>query len=268
MEMPQHHRHTPREIRHGSVKVDLRILNKPALTKPTLICGLPDAGHVARIVIDELVEQLGAKLFAEIYSSSLPARVMVKEDGTVELMKHQLYFKHHADGSGNDLILYTGDVQPETPEAAYAIAEKVLDLSESLGAKSMITVAAYITGGITKTPKVYAIATTSELANELEAGDLPMIKEGEITWMNGLLIGLAKLRGLPALFFAGETLGLPHLEDTRAATAVLKVLDERMKLNLDFSKLRGRSKEAEDLLRSLEQFNEKSKGKSDSGYIR
>jgi len=250
------------------VRVDVSILKRPSLSKPVLICGLPDTGQVAKIVIDQLVRHVNAEPFADVYSFSFPARVVLKDDGTVELLKHRLYYEQAHNGVG-DLILYTGDVQPESPEAAYAITDRVLELCISLGVKSIITVGAYITGTINQAPKVYATATTTALLKELEATQLPLIREGEITWMNGLILGLAKVRDVPAIFYAGETSGLPHLEDTRAAAAVLRVLDERMKLNLDPAKLQELANKTEDFLKSMEEFNERpSTSKRDSGYIR
>jgi proteasome assembly chaperone (PAC2) family protein len=160
-------------------------------------------------------------------------------------------------------------VQPESPEAAYAITDRVLELCETLGVKSIITVGAYITGSISQAPKVYATATTPALVKELEATQLPLIKEGEITWMNGLILGLAKVRNIPAVFYAGETSGLPHLEDTKAAAAVLRVLDERVKLNLDPVKLQELANKTEDFLKSVDEFTERARtAKPDSGYIR
>lgn len=252
----------------ASLRIDVSVLKQPSLSNPLMICGLPDTGQVAKVVIDQLVKHVNAEPFADIHSFSFPARVVLKEDGTVELLKHRLYFKRALNG-GPDLILYTGDVQPESPEAAYAITDRVLELCQSLGVKSIITVGAYITGSINQAPKVYAAATTTALVKELEATQLPLIKEGEITWMNGLILGLAKLRNIPAVFYAGETSGLPHLEDTRAAAAVLRVLDERMKLNLDPAKLQELASKTEDFLKSVDEFTERARtAKPDSGYIR
>ena len=99
--------------------VRVYIEKTPKLRNPIMVCGLPDSGNVAKLVIDQLVKQLKAAKFAEIYSNSLPPRVLIRQDGTVELMKHSMFFWANTNG-GSDILMYTGDAQPANPEAAYA----------------------------------------------------------------------------------------------------------------------------------------------------
>ena len=73
-------------------RLKVYIENTPKLRNPIMVCGLPDSGNVAKLVIEELVKQLKAEKFAEIYSSSLPPRVRIREDGTVDVMKHSMFF--------------------------------------------------------------------------------------------------------------------------------------------------------------------------------
>jgi len=119
-----------------------------------MVCGLPDSGNVAKLIIDQLVKRLRAEKFAEIYSGSLPPKVFPNEDGTVEVPKHTMYFWKNSN-SGRDLVLYNGDAQPVKPEAAYALADKALEIGQSLGADIAYTVGAYMTGEFAKEPKVY-----------------------------------------------------------------------------------------------------------------
>jgi len=48
----------------------VRMLEKPKLNDPVLIEGLPGIGFVANISALHLIQELKAKLFAEIHSSS------------------------------------------------------------------------------------------------------------------------------------------------------------------------------------------------------
>ena len=142
-------------------RLKVYIESTPKLRNPIMICGLPDSGNVAKLVIEELVKQLKAEKFAEIYSSSLPPRVRMLEDGTVDVMKHSMFF--WKDGNGKEVILYTGDAQPSNPEAAYALADKALEIGQTLGADIVLTVGAYITGEFSKEPKVFGTSTDKEL---------------------------------------------------------------------------------------------------------
>ena len=246
-------------------KVKVSIQKTPKLRNPIMVCGLPDSGNVAKLVIDHLVKQLKAEKFAEIYSHSLPPRVRVREDGTVDPMKHSMFFWAAANG-GRDLILYTGDAQPTNAEAAYELADKALEIGQSLGADTVFTVGAYITGEFAAEPKVYGSGTDKELVKELEGMGVSRINEGSITWMNGLLVGLSKLRNLKAAFLSGETSGF--IVDARAARAVLRVLAQKLGIQVDLTELDDRAKESESLVKSMKQMQGRTRSeKSETGYI-
>ncbi len=227
-----------------------------------MVCGLPDSGNVAKLVIEQLVKQLKAEEFAEIHSNSLPPRVRILEDGTVEVMKHSMFYSK--GGNGNDILLYTGDAQPANPEAAYALADKALEIGQSLGANTVLTVGAYITGEFSSEPKVYGTGTDKELLRELETMGVLPINEGSITWMNGLLVGLSKLRDMKAVFLSGETSG--YIVDAGAARAVLRVLSKKLGIPIDLTELDLKAKESDHLLKSAEAMKERA-GKDETGYI-
>ncbi len=246
-------------------KVQVYIEKTPKLRNPIMVCGLPDSGNVAKLIIDQLVKQLKAEKFAEIYSNSLPPRVLIREDGTVDLMKHSMFFWKNRDG-GRDIVLYTGDAQPSNPEAAYALADKALEIGQSLGADAVFTVGAYITGEFANEPRVFGTGTEKELLKELEPMGVLPIDEGSITWMNGLLVGLSKLRNLKAVFLSGETSG--YIEDARAAKAVLRVLGQKLGIKIDLAELEQKAKESEPLVKSMEEMQSRARAEKDeTGYI-
>lgn len=243
-------------------KVQVLIENTPKLIHPIMVCGLPDSGSVAKLIIEELVKQLQAEKFAEIYSSSLPPKVRIKEDGTADLMKHSMYYWKGNDEK--DILIYTGDAQPSNPEAAYALAEKALEIGQSLGTETVLTVGAYITGEFSGEPKVFGTGTGKDLLKEFQALGVSPISEGSITWMNGLLVGLAKLRGMKAVFLSGETSG--YIIDAKAARAVLRVLSKKLNIPIDLTTLDLMAKESEQLLKSAKATKERS-AKDETGYI-
>lgn len=243
-------------------KVHVYIENLPKLHNPIMVCGLPDSGNVAKLVIEQLVKQLRAEKFAEIHSGSLPPRVRILEDGTVEVMKHSMFY--WKGGNGNDILFYTGDAQPDNPEAAYTLADKALEIAQSLGTDTVLTVGAYITGEFSSEPKVFATGTDKDLLKELEIMGVSPISEGSITWMNGLLVGLSKLRNMKAVFLSSETSG--YIVDAGAARAVLRVLSKKLGISIDLTELDLQAKESEQLLRSAEAMKGRA-GKDETGYI-
>jgi len=226
-----------------------------------LVCGLPDSGNVAKLVIEQLVKQLNAKKFAEIYSSALPPKVRILKDGTVDVMKHSMYYWN--GGNESDIILYTGDAQPKNPDAAYALADKALEIAQSLGAETVLTVGAYITGEFSGEPKVFGTGTDKESLRELEEMGVKAISGGSITWMNGLLVGLSKLRSMRAVFLSGETSG--YIVDAGAARALLRVLSKKLRIPIDLTELDLKAKESERMAKSL--ATKAQAEKDEAGYI-
>jgi uncharacterized protein (TIGR00162 family) len=227
-----------------------------------MVCGLPDSGNVAKLVMEQLVKQLKAEKFAEMYSASFPPRVRILEDGTVDVPKHSMYF--WKNGNGGDIVLYTGDAQPTDPQAAYALADKALEISQSLGVETVLTVGAYITGEFSGEPKVFGTGTDKELLAELGALGVSPISEGSVTWMNGLLVGLSKLRNMKAVFISGETSG--YIVDAGAARAVLRVLSRKLGIPLDLTELDLKARESDDLVKSIGAMKGHAE-KNDRGYI-
>jgi len=243
-------------------RIDLHLNEAPTLKTPVLIAGLPDSGRVAKIVLDQLVKTLKAIPLGYLYSDYLPPRLLLKPDGTSDLMKHEIFYWINKD-SGPDLILYTGDAQPILPEGAFRLSEAVVKLAEKLGVETVVTVGAFITGRIAEHPQVYGAASELVLVKELEALGVKIIDSGAVTWMNGLIPGLAKVRKLKGLFLSGETSGF--MIDPRAAMIILRVLVKKLGLQIDMTELEGQAKEIET---ALKQSGDKdSESASSSEYI-
>jgi len=210
-------------------RIDLHINETPTLKAPVLIAGLPDSGRVAKIVLDQLVKTLNATPLGYLYSDYLPPRLLLKPDGTSDLMKHEIFYWINKN-AGPDLVLYTGDAQPILPEGAFRLSEAVVKLAETLGVGTVVTVGAFITGKIAEHPQVYGAASELVLVKELEDLGVKIIDSGAVTWMNGLIPGLAKVRNLKGLFLSGETSGF--MIDPRAAMIILRVLVKKLGLQI------------------------------------
>ena len=228
-------------------RIDLHLNETPKLHSPILIAGLPDSGRVAKIVLDHLIKTLKAIPLGYLFSDYLPPRVLLKPDGTPELMKHEFYYWINDDQSSHDLVLYTGDAQPILPEGAFRLSEAVVNLAEQLGVDTLVTVGAFITGRISDSPKVYGAASGTDLVKELQSLDVEIIDSGAVTWMNGLIPGLAKVRNLKGLFLSGETSGF--MVDPRAAMIILRVLVKKLGLQIEMKELEAQAKEIDDALK-------------------
>ncbi len=234
----------------------VNIQRDPKLNSPVLVGGLPGIGYVAKLSADYLVQQLNAELFAELYSQYFPPYVLVKKDGTVDLMKNEFYFWKSAN---IELIIFSGNCQAMSPEGQYQVADEVLKLAKKLGAKRIIALAAFATDKHVDKPKVFGAATNVELLEELKTQEVVPMGEGSISGINGLLFGLSKLYGLPGCCLLGETsvLGMSpgrSIVDARGAQAVLEVLTKSLNVSINMGPLQDQARSTEELLHKVEEM--------------
>ncbi len=206
---------------------------------PVLIEGLPGLGLVGKIATRFLIKQLDAKKFAVLYSPHFPYYVLVNKRGSVRLLRDDFHFWRNGSG-GNDLIILTGDSQAQTIEGQYEVANCILDFAKRLRVRTIVTVGGY-RKEVEDPPKVVAAATSDELLKKaLQEGATVSPAGNPIVGTAGLLLGLAKFRGIDALCLLGETWG--YLPDPKAAKSVLEVLLRVLKVEVD---LRAIDKEIE-----------------------
>src|SRR5215204_800491 len=111
-----------------------------------MICGFPGSGFVGKLAIDHLIQELRAKHLADIYSTSFPPQILVRHDGTSDLIKNSIFYFQDSGPDPTSLLLLTGDSQPANPDSEYLLAEEILDLASKFDPRQVFTLAAYITG--------------------------------------------------------------------------------------------------------------------------
>ena len=196
----------------------IRVHSRPKLEDPILVAGLPGIGNIGKIVAGLLIESSHAELFAELYSPSFPDYALIDKKGICRPPRYELY----ASKTSKNLVILTGDSQPplEDIPAHYEVCGDVLDFVTELGCKFIITV-----GGAPspqRTKEIYVAATSKKDAKECVEKGAAVYKGGRIVGAAGLLLGLAKKRGLRGVCLLGSTLGLTA--DREAASRLHKFL--------------------------------------------
>ncbi|MEM2027114.1 MAG: PAC2 family protein [Candidatus Bathyarchaeia archaeon] len=212
---------------------EIKMYDRPKLTDPVLIEGLPGIGLVANIAVAYLIKKLNAKLFCEIKSSHFHDMAITDESGLLKYPTNQLYYFKGGIGE-QDLILLYGNTQALTSRGQYELCWHILNLAEGLGCKFIISLGGYRPGRPVTKPKLYFAASddeTAKIARDLGAETLKI----SIFGVAGLLIGMCKIRGMKGLCLLSETPG--NYPDKEAAVELLKALSKILRIRIDFSDL-------------------------------
>lgn len=225
----------------------LKTIEKPKLSSPILIEGLPGMGYVGKLAAEHILSELGGTKIAEIYSPHFPHHVSIETGGLLRLLKNEIY---HVQAPEKDILVWVGDVQSVTPEGHYEIVERILDFAWELKTRDLFTLGGFATGKyIHEKPKVIALGDM-ELVMEAESfGAISEIMGGPIIGAAGLLIARGKLRGMKGLCLLGETPGV--MVDPRAAKEVLEVLMNVIKVKISLQNLEEKAKTTELLVERL-----------------
>lgn len=217
---------------------------EPEVKNPVLIEGLPGIGHVGRIAAKHLSTELKARKFASLYSDTFPPQVLIRKSGIIQEMKNDFYY-WRADEGKRDIIFVIGNTQSSTPEGQYLLSNRILDLALEYGVDMVYTLGGLGVGRLVENPRVYGAVTHKRFIPELEKLRVIVKREGmgQIIGVSGLLLGLARVRGLKGICLMGETSG--YYLDPNSAKAVLEVLCKLLGIKVDMSKLAERARDTE-----------------------
>ncbi len=249
----------------------IRLYKEPKLKKPVMFVGWPGIGNIGIIAVDSLRKQIQAEELGEIepWDFFYPTKVVIKasllED--LEFPNNKFYYKRVGS---KDLMFFVGEEQPSgrgrvyaEGEKAYEMANLVLDVAERFGCQRIYTsgAAVAITHHTLK-PRVWAVATSQDLVTEAKnyMNTISMSEiegrgnQGNITGLNGLLIGVAKKRGLEGICLMGEIpdyLSRVPFPYPRASQSVLEVLAEILGVSIDLSVLDDMTTQMEGVIENV-----------------
>jgi proteasome assembly chaperone (PAC2) family protein len=235
----------------------IRFHQEPQLENPILVASWPGIGNIGIIAVDTLRAVLEAEELGEIepWDFFYPRRVLIRK-GILEYLEFpssKFYFKRI---EGKDMMFFIGEEQPSEGgrmyaqgRKAYQMANLVLDVAEEFGCRRVYTSGAAVAlTHHTVKPRVWAVPNSESLIPEIRGYDNTVLMsdiegrggQGNITGLNGLLLGVAKKRGFEAVCLMGEIpvylQGLP-LSYPRASSSVLEVLTRSLKINVNLDKL-------------------------------
>jgi proteasome assembly chaperone (PAC2) family protein len=246
-------------------------LKQPELLDPIMVASWPGIGNIGLIAVDAIRRSLRAEQMAYIepWEFFYPNKVIIRNGELIEMgfPTSEFYFKRT---DKRDLIIFTGEEQPTEGgrlyadgKKAYAMANMVLDVAQKFGCKRIYTSGAAICSlHHTARSRVWAVPNSSELLKEFSQYSNTVLMsgvegrggQGNITGMNGLLLGVAKRRGMEAVCLMGEVpvylQGFPF-PYPKASKSVLEVLTTALGIWMDMSAITHVAEESERELTDL-----------------
>ncbi len=204
----------------------------PQLKEPVLVEALPGIGFVANIVGLHLIRETNAKRFCALHSPSFQAIVLTTEDGGVRPPANEIYYTK--TGTRNDLVILYGNTQALSVEGQYELSSKTLEIAQDLGCRTVVTIGGLKRDSAPVPPRVFCTATDKDILDKItHLGASTLL--GRVYGAAGLLLGLAKLRGMNGYCILVETLGL--YPDALAARVALDFLSKSLEFKVNVSSL-------------------------------
>ncbi|MDY6892509.1 MAG: PAC2 family protein [Chloroflexota bacterium] len=217
----------------------VKIYHEPKLVNPCLIAAWPGVGNVALIAATYLKDGLGATEFGEIEMCEFfDVDGVFINDNIIEvpqLPTSKFYYWNSGD-EGKDIIILLAETQPGFK--AYEYASTVIDVAQKFGVKRVYTLAASLTEHYPSNPRVLGAASVPGLLDEFQGLEVVLAGDFYIAGLNGLLLGVAKERGIEGLCLLGETAKYAaKIANPIASQAVLRILTKLLGIEIDMAEM-------------------------------
>jgi proteasome assembly chaperone (PAC2) family protein len=233
-----------------------------------LVAAWPGMGNVGVGAAAYLVGKLGANMIHELTSQDLfdLDHIDVKHGmATPGRLPRSMFFLWHNPVGERDLLIFIGEAQPSARGLAFC--HRLLEYALQRRITRVFTFAAMATQlHPSDAPRVFGVATSRDLIDQLRPHEVNILQEGQISGLNGVLLAAAIERGLPGLCLLGElpffAAGVPN---PKASQAVLEVFSNLAEIDIDFAELREQAEAVEQgLLELLEKMKQAASEQQDS----
>jgi proteasome assembly chaperone (PAC2) family protein len=217
---------------------------KADLYSPWMLAVWPGMGQVAVAAGYYLIARMRMSLLTEINTKPFfeADHVDVKA-GVIQPVSapRSRLFVWKAPKGQHDLLVLLSEGQPQTDKDKFS--NHVMDLAVSLGVTRIFTLAAMATEMAPESnPRVFGMTTESAGIAELQHFEVPVLEDGQVSGLNGILLAAAMDRGIEGTGLLGEIPTLfAHFPFPAASIAVLKVFTMIANFSLDFTELQQQS---------------------------
>ncbi|MBI4332497.1 MAG: PAC2 family protein [Chloroflexi bacterium] len=211
------------------------------LKKPDFIAAWPGVQNVALSAVGFVKDKLKARPLMKMRPGDYfsPSGVAIQKGMVTKPSFPENNFYYWLDPGGErDLVFFISDGQPDFH--TYEFANKIIDIAQGFGARSVLTAAAFNSSemNLTDKPKIWGAATRTGMAQLLAKYEVPLMQKGIIAGMNGLVLGVARERRIPAICLLSEVprFNVPF-NNPRAACLILENMKQLLDFEVDLTQL-------------------------------
>jgi len=249
----------------------VRFHKEPKLNNPILVACWPGIGNIGVIAVDILRRAMAAEEFGEIESWEFfyPRRVLIRngELKDLEFPSNKFYFKKTGK---KDVLFFIGEEQPADGAKVYAegakayrMANLVIDVALKFGCRRVYTSGAAVAPiHHTARSRVWVVPNSEGLIAELKSYENTILMsdiegrdgQGNITGLNGLLLGVAGKRGLEAICVMGEVPIYIHgfpIPYPKGSKSVLEVLSTALGIEVPMDEINALVQQSESEIDSV-----------------
>jgi len=232
--------------------MSIKLVGDSDARAPVLIAGWPGMGQVGLGACDYLRRKLNAAPYAQIdVSAYYRPEALTVEKGLGRMPdapKQDLYY-----ASEPPLFIFEGDTQL-AGEPGFKLAAELLDFVLRHGTETVFTGAAYATAvSFRQRPEIYGAATNEILRATFASYGVKPLKEGNISGLNGLLLGLAAQRAMPAACLLAT---MPHYAieapNPKASRALIQVFQRILNTSVDMDEIDEAVLQADQMFKDFE----------------
>jgi proteasome assembly chaperone (PAC2) family protein len=218
------------------------------LNDPWLIAAWPGMGAVAISAGYYMMAKLGMHLLAEFPAREFfdLERVEVK-DGLIQTgrLPRSRLFLWTDPNNKHDLIVFIGEAQPPSKGAAFC--SQLIGHARQLGVQRVFTFAAMATPMRPEHDShVFGAAIDPATLAEFKRLHMKVLEEGQISGLNGVLLGIAAESGMRGGCLLGEMPSVfSQFPFPKASLAVLKAFSAMSEISIDLKELNVQSRQME-----------------------
>ncbi len=222
-------------------------------TPPMMMAAWPGMGNVGLMAMDYLRKHLDAQMFAEVDMTPfyIPEAVVV-ENGMARFpeIPRSVFHEQHDP----DLVIFESNASVSGKDGI-TILNGILSVARKLSAPRIFTAAAFAQPmSFRSESRVYSACNTQRLRDELDLHGIEPMPSGQISGLNGLLLGIAASQDIEAACFLAT---IPSYATTlnypKASLEIVKSISAVINISVDLQELEQQVQESEEQLGQIEE---------------